>query len=252
MINWSHVSAGFSGVPVLQDISGSVAPGRITCLIGPNGAGKSTLLKATAGILPLMSGDVFLDDQSLSSFTPRSLAHRLAYLPQSRSIPEISVFSMVLHGRFSHLSYPRRYTASDREIVWDALRWVHMEDYAEESVSRLSGGQRQKVYIAMALVQDAQAILLDEPTTFLDIKGQLETLQLLRQLALRGKEVLVVLHNLDFALRCGDDIILLDHGTITQRGTPSALASSDALQNAFGVSAAIVSNGDQDLYTFSL
>ena len=165
MIELINMNAGYDGKVILHDINMRFEPGKVTALIGPNGCGKSTLFKAIVRINPHTSGRILVDGKEITNYSSKELAKKVAYLPQSRKVPDISVLSMVLHGRFAYLSYPRQYRKEDIEIARKALAWVGLSHLEEENVNRLSGGMQQKVYLAMALAQDAETILMDEPTT---------------------------------------------------------------------------------------
>lgn len=238
MIEIKHLCAGYGEKEVLHQVNVDFQPGKVTALIGPNGCGKSTLLKALVRINPHTSGEVLVHGTPIGQLSSTQLARRVAYLPQSKKTPDISVLRMVLHGRFAYLSYPRRYRAEDVEIARRSLRWAGMEDMAEENVSRLSGGMQQKAYIAMALAQDADTILMDEPTTYLDVAHQLKLMDMARQLAAEGKAVVMVLHDLSQALRTADEVVVLKDGYVLQEGTPDEVFASGNLQKAFGVQVA--------------
>ena len=165
MLEIKNMTAGYPGHPVLQDVSLTIPDGAVTVLAGPNGSGKSTLLKALTGILPA-SGSAVLDGQELLTLSGRERARKVAFLPQNRQIPEINVKNLVLHGRFPYLSYPRRYRQEDLRIAEEAMDKMGLAELAERSLTTLSGGQRQKAYIAMALAQDTPVVLLDEPNTY--------------------------------------------------------------------------------------
>jgi len=234
MLEIRNLTAGYGAMPVLNNLSLDIPGGQVTVVIGPNGCGKSTLLKALAGILPA-TGTVTLDGMELLSLPARQRAQRIACLPQSRSVPEITARRLVLHGRFPYLSYPRRYSKADLAIADAALEKLGITGLAERSLTTLSGGQRQKVYIAMLLAQDTQVVLLDEPNTFLDIAHQLQLMDLARLLAAEGKTVVLVLHDLSMALEHGDRVVVMETGRCLTQGTPEAVFRSGALQNAFGV-----------------
>ena len=234
MLEIRKLSAGYSGAPVLEDISLAMPEGTITVIAGPNGCGKSTLLKALTGILPV-SGTVLLDGTSLLEISHRELAKKIAFLPQNRQIPEIAVKNLVLHGRFPYLSYPRRYRPEDYTAADRALAQMDALEIADRSVVQLSGGQRQKVYLAMALAQDTNTILMDEPTTYLDIRHQMEVMHLARKLAERGKAVVLVLHDLCLAMETADELVVLSEGTVQQTGTPEEIYASGVLERVMGV-----------------
>ena len=251
MIEIQNLCAGYGETAVLQGLSLCLADGCLTAIVGPNGSGKSTLLKAVAGLLPGVRGQVRVDGtQGLSS---QQLALRLAYLPQSRPVPAITARSLVLHGRFPHLGYPRRYTAEDRRIAEAALERFGVLPLADAFLDSLSGGERQKVYLAMAFAQDAQNLLLDEPTAGLDIRCQLELMQALGELAAQGCALAVVLHDLDLALQACHRVLLLSQGQILAYGTPEEVYRSGMLARAFGVQVERLSlPGGGSAYAFRL
>ena len=244
MIELQHITVDYGDGPVLQDLSLSFPPGQLTVLLGPNGCGKSTLLKAALNLLPHESGRVLLDGADITLLSPREVARKAAYLAQSRSIPNITVRRMVLHGRFPYLSYPRHYRPEDYEAVQQALAQVDAADLSDRSMAKLSGGQRQKVYLAMALAQDTQSIFMDEPTTYLDVKHQLEVMSIAQRLARRGKAVVLVLHDLGLALRSADRVALLEQGRLVRVGTPEEIYASGDLSAVFGVRVLRVETAD--------
>lgn len=235
MIELKNVCAGYEGRNVLHNVNAAFEPGEITVLVGPNGCGKSTLLKSIVRINPHSSGKIFIAQTDIKSLSAKQLARNVAYLAQNRKVPDISVMKMVLHGRFAYLGYPRKYRPEDMEIAKNALEWAGMEDQAEKIVSKLSGGMQQKVYIAMALAQDADTILMDEPTTYLDVAHQLRLMEMARQLANKGKAVVMVLHDLTQALQIADKVLVLKNGEIIAQGTADEVYESGSLQKAFGV-----------------
>ena len=235
MIQLRDLSAGYGGRDVVRGVTLDFPPGRVLALLGPNGCGKSTLLRAALGLLPRSGGQVLLDGAPLESLSPRRRALMAAYLPQSRPTPNITAYKMVLHGRFPHLSYPRRCRREDYEAADRALRWADAADVAPRPMGELSGGQRQKVYLAMALAQQAPTLLMDEPTTFLDVGHQLEVMAAARRLAQEGRAVVMAVHDLPLAMRGADDIALLDGGRLAAWGTAEEVYASGALDRAFGV-----------------
>lgn len=234
MLEVNRLSAGYSGNPVLRDIDLTIPAGRVTVVSGPNGCGKSTLLKAMAGILE-STGQIRLEGEALPALSPRERAQRIAYLPQSRQVPEITVRRLVLHGRFPYLHYPRQYRKEDHAAADRAMEALNITHLADRSLSSLSGGQRQKAYIAMALAQDTAAVLLDEPTTYLDIAHQLQLMALARTLAASGKTVVLVLHDLTLALEYADHLVVMRDGTVMAQGTAEEVFQSGCLRRIFGV-----------------
>lgn len=235
MIELKQVCAGYPGKRILQNLDLVVPAGQLTVLVGPNGCGKSTLLKTLIRLLRHDEGEILVDGREISTLSPNALARKIAYLPQHREVPDITAERMVLHGRFPYLSYPRRYRPQDREAVRDALAQLGLTELARTPMNQLSGGMQQKVYIAMALAQDTPAVILDEPTAFLDIAHQLQLMTLARQLADRGKAVLLVLHDLPLALEYGDRIAVMKEGRLLDAGTPEEIYARGTLKQAFSV-----------------
>ena len=235
MIELRNLSAGYGREPVLSGVSMELAPGKVTALLGPNGCGKSTLLKTILGLQPRLAGEILVDGTPTDEITPRQLAQKVTYLAQSRNTPNISARRMVLHGRFPYLSYPRRYGREDYEMVEKALQWADAGGIADRSMGELSGGQRQKVYLAMALAQETEVIFLDEPTTYLDLGRQFEVLDLVRSLNARGKTVVMVLHDLAQALAYSHQVILMERGRLVMCAGPEALFESGKIDQIFGV-----------------
>ena len=235
MIALRQLRAGYPGRLVLEDVSLDFRPGEVLAILGPNGCGKSTLLRTANGLLPKLEGEILVDGRSITKMSAKEVAQKIAYLPQSRMVPSITAGRMVLHGRFPYLSYPRRYRAEDHAMVRRALDWVGASELADRTLAELSGGQRQKVYLAMALAQDTETVLMDEPTTYLDVSCQLEVMALARRLAEEGRAVVMVLHDLTLALRCAHRAALLHEGRVRQLGTPEELYRGEALEQVMGV-----------------
>lgn len=247
MIHISHLNAGYGEKTVLQDLSFSIDPGSVTTLVGPNGCGKTTLLRALTGQLPKITGSISICGKDIAAYSRKELARTVALLPQTRNTPDLTVEALVEHGRYPHLGFSRRLSEKDRQIVARAMEQTDVAHLAHLSLGELSGGQQQRAYIAMALAQDAQIITLDEPTAHLDLQHQFELLELIRKLQQSGKTVVLVLHDLDHALRCSDRIVLLEQGRLVQWGTPRALLDSGALEQVFRICIRRVEDG----YLFS-
>ena len=235
MIETRGLCAGYRGRDVLHDVSVSFPPGCVTVLLGPNGCGKSTLLRTVLGLQPAAGGEVLVDGTPLGELSPGELARRAAYLPQSRGVPNISALRMVLHGRFPYLSYPRRYRPEDYRIAREALGLAGAGELEDRLLPELSGGQRQRVYLAMALAQETRTVLMDEPTTFLDARHQLEVMALARTLAGQGKSVGLVLHDLCLALRWAGQAVVMAEGRVLCQGPPEEIFNSGVLDRVFGV-----------------
>ncbi len=226
MLKLRHLTAGYGEKTVLHDISLDFPTGTVTAILGPNGCGKSTLLRAAAGLLPVMEGQILAKEP---------WARHIAYLPQSRPVPEMTARQLVLHGRFPWLGWPRRYRREDLEIAKAAMERLGIAGFADRPLAELSGGTRQRCYFAMALAQEASTILLDEPTSWLDIGHQYRLMDLLRSLAAEGKAVAAVLHDLPLALRYADRVAVLEEGRLRFLGTTGEALESGILEKVFGV-----------------
>ena len=244
MVEIRDLRVSYEGEEVLHGMDAHFPKGKISVIIGPNGSGKSTTIKAMMRLVASDSGSVEIDGEPVSSLSQTELARKMAYIPQGRNVPDITVNRMVMHGRFPYLSYPRRYRPEDHEVVRKALEWVGLTDLAHNKMSQLSGGQRQKVYLAMTLAQDTGVILMDEPTTYLDIRNQFELLDRARLLAKEGKTVIMILHDLESVLRYADHVVLMDSGSVTASGTASEVLASEALKKAFGIELSFIETED--------
>ena len=235
MIELKNLTVGYGAVPVLSGVDLEFRPGEVLVLAGPNGCGKSTLIRTVLGMQPALGGEIWVDGVQLNDFTSREIAQRMTYLAQSRNVPNITAYRMVLHGRFPYLSYPRKYREEDRRIALESLRRTGALELADRPMNQLSGGQRQSVYLAMALAQDTQTVFLDEPTTYLDVRSQLDVMNTARKLAQQGKAVVLVLHDLCLAMRSADRVAVFGEGRLQCAGTPEEVFESDVLDRVFGV-----------------
>ncbi|MCV4287399.1 Fe(3+) dicitrate ABC transporter ATP-binding protein FecE [Pseudomonas capsici] len=236
-----QLDIGYGDTRIVQALSFSPPPGKVTALIGPNGCGKSTLLKAFARILTPQSGTLSLDGQDYAQLSPRELARKIAFLPQVLPIPEgVSVRQLVAYGRSPHNSLWGRLSGADRSSVDQALQRMELEALAERPLSDLSGGQRQRAWLAMVLAQDAAIVLLDEPTTYLDISHQVELLDLMRQLSAEGKTVITVLHDINQACRYADHLAVMQAGRLVASGTPEEVLDAELVGRVFDVQVQIM------------
>jgi iron complex transport system ATP-binding protein len=225
-----------SGRTVLHDISLELQPGRIQVLIGPNGSGKSSLAMAVCGLLPPAAGTVMVQGLAIARLPPRERARLVAYVPQHSELTSaLSVQQVVAMGRFAHDGTWGR-DAAHHEAVTEALRQVDALDLALRPVTELSGGEMQRVLIARALATRAGILILDEPSSALDVAHRLGILRLLRRLAGSGKAVLVALHDLNEAVALADQVVLLQAGRILAQGTPQEVISPAHVRSAYGVS----------------
>lgn len=234
MIELKNLTAGYQGRPVVEDISLEIRPGEVLALIGPNGSGKSTVLKATLGLISAMGGQVLFDGRDLGTMRPKEVAKQAALLSQSRNTPAIQALKMVLHGRFPYLGYPRQYSREDERVARNAMARTGTEGLEARNMTQLSGGQRQGIYLAMTLAQEAGAVFMDEPTTYLDMKRQLGAIRTARELVREGKAVVMVLHDLSMALSA-DRVAVLEKGKLAICADPDSVYASGVLDRVFGV-----------------
>lgn len=228
---------------ISRDLSLSIPDGAFTAVVGPNACGKSTLLRALARLLPPQRGQVLLDSKAIHTLPSREVARQLGMLPQSPTAPDgITVADLVARGRFPHQSFLRQWTPADEAAVDDALRLTGTIDLAERPLAELSGGQRQRVWIAMALAQETPILLLDEPTTFLDLSHQIELLDLLARLNAEGRTIVAVLHELNLAFRYADHLIAMRDGSIVAEGAPSEIVTESLMQEVFGLRAMVMAD----------
>lgn len=235
MIELKNLYAGYSKKDVLKNINMRFEKCETVSVIGPNGSGKSTLIQCCTGILKPSSGEIIIDGKSISEYKEKSLARTVSYLPQINPVSSITVRSLVMHGRFPYLGYPRRYSEEDIKIAENAIAAAGIADIADKSLSELSGGQQQKAHIAMRLAQNTDYIFFDEPITYLDIKYQLEFAGLTKRLRGSGKAVISVLHDVNMAFTYSDKIAVIDEGELVLFDTPENAAKSGTIENVFGV-----------------
>ncbi|MGM7667704.1 ABC transporter ATP-binding protein [Microbacterium sp. A93] len=231
------ITLGYGDRTVIEGLDLAIAPGKITSVVGANGCGKSTLLRSLARLLSPSSGQVVLDGRSVHSRPTKEIARVLGLLPQSPIAPEgIAVADLVGRGRHPHQKMLARWNAHDYEVVADALEATGITDLADRSVDELSGGQRQRVWIAMALAQETDILLLDEPTTFLDVAHQVEVLDLLTDLSVsRGTTIVMVLHDLNLAARYSDELVAMKNGQVHALGAPSVILTHTLVEEVFGM-----------------
>jgi iron complex transport system ATP-binding protein len=235
------LQAGYDERTVIDGLTVEIPAGRLTVIIGPNACGKSTLLKALARLLKPRGGAVLLDGRSIHELPPREVAQRLGVLPQSPLVPEgITVADLVSRGRQPHQRWWRQWSAEDQAAVAEAMSLADVANLADRRVDEVSGGQRQRAWIAMALAQRTEALLLDEPTTFLDLAHQVDVLNLLRRLEKGGRTIVAVLHDLNQAARYADHVIAMRDGAIVAMGTPSEVVTVELVGEVFGLECVIV------------
>jgi iron complex transport system ATP-binding protein len=236
------LTLGYGDRPVVNDLSVAVPTGRITVIVGANACGKSTLLRGLARLLSPASGSVYLDGKDIHALPTKAVAAKLALLPQAPAAPDgIRVADLVGRGRYPHQGWFRRWSAADDEAVARALEATGTLDVADRPVDELSGGQRQRVWVAMALAQETGLLLLDEPTTFLDVSHQVELLDLLTDLNRRvGTTIVLVLHELNLACRYADHLIAMKDGEIVAEGPAEEAVTEEMVTTVFGMPCRVV------------
>lgn len=238
------LSVGYGDQVIVKNVDLVVEPNTITSLVGPNGCGKSTLLKAFARILPPQSGAVLLNNKPINSLPTRQVAQKIALLPQGPIAPEgLTVKELVAQGRFPHQSLFRQWSKQDTEVVERAIELTDLTQFIDRPVHSLSGGQRQRCWLAMVLAQDTPILLLDEPTTFLDLKVQVDLMDLLTRIVKEEQRtILMVLHELNLAAAFTDRIVMMNNGEIVSQGSAQQVMRPEALKAVFGLHSDIISD----------
>lgn len=235
------IRVGYPGRMVIDGLDLTVPTGRFTAIVGPNACGKSTLLRALGRMLRPAAGRVLLDGTAIGGLRSKEFARRVGLLPQSPVTPDaITVGDLVARGRYPHQSLLRQWSDDDERIVADALEEVGMRALSDRMVDELSGGQRQRAWIAMALAQETGILLLDEPTTFLDIAHQIDVLELCARLTGRGRTVVAVLHDLNLAARYADHMVAMHDGSIIAEGTAADVVTPEMLHTAYALEAIVL------------
>lgn len=237
-----ELSLGYGATPIVDGLTVDVAAGAVTAIVGPNACGKSTLLRGLARLLSPSAGQVILDGTDITRLKTKDVAKTLGLLPQSSIAPEgITVADLVTRGRFPHQTMLRQFTRGDQQAVADAMAATGVTSMAGRPVDELSGGQRQRVWIAMVLAQETPLILLDEPTTFLDIAHQIELLELFDELnAEQGRTIVAVLHDLNHACRFAHRIVAMKSGRIVAQGNPSEVVTADLVEQVYGLKCQVI------------
>jgi ABC-type cobalamin/Fe3+-siderophores transport system ATPase subunit len=227
---------------VVNDLDVTIPDGSFTVVVGPNACGKSTMLRALARMLKPREGRVVLDGEAIQSLPSKEVARRLGLLPQSSIAPDaITVADLVARGRYPHQKLLRQWSRDDEAAVNEAMAATRVSDLAERAVDELSGGQRQRVWLAMALAQETPLLLLDEPTTFLDITHQIEVLDLCAELhETQGRTLVAVLHDLNHACRYATHLIAMADGAIVAEGDPQEIVDADLVERVFGLRCRVV------------
>ncbi|MFJ4282502.1 ABC transporter ATP-binding protein [Streptomyces massasporeus] len=244
------ITVGYGGRVVIDELDVAIPPGVITTIIGPNGCGKSTLLKTLSRLLKPAKGAVVLDGEDIGRLRTRDVAKKLGLLPQAPVAPEgLTVADLVARGRHPHQSWLRQWSSDDADVVERALAMTGVSDLADRPVDALSGGQRQRVWISMTLAQGTDLLLLDEPTTYLDLAHAVDVLDLVDDLHESGCTVVMVLHDLNLATRYSDNLVVMRQGSVLAQGHPRDVITAELLDEAFGLKARVIDDpvGDRPL-----
>ena len=235
------LSLGYGDRLVIEGIDLEIPDGAFTSIVGPNACGKSTLLRSLVRLQPARAGRVELDGRPVTQWKSKELARELGFLPQSALSPEgIRVKALVRRGRYAHQTMLNSWSRADEEATDRAMDAAGVTELADRPVSELSGGQRQRVWVAMVLAQETPYLLLDEPTTFLDIAHQYDLLRLLRELVAHGRTVVAVLHDLNQACRFGDHVIAMRDGKVVASGPPAQVVTPELVHQIFGMDCVVV------------
>ena len=242
----NHLSIGYQGHKVIEDVSFDIEQGKIYSIIGPNGCGKTTLMRAICRNIRPSSGQVMLDGENIFKMNTRKVARKVAVLSQTNTtMSDVSVRTLVQYGRFAHKAWWQGGDRQDEKIVDWALEKTGMTDFANRKINALSGGERQRAWIAMSIAQKPEILLLDEPTTYLDISHQLEIMELVARLNREENiTILMVLHDINHAARYSDELIVLKDHQIYRQGNPWDILQSDVLEKVFHVEAQISSDSE--------
>ena len=239
-----RLKVGYDGVIIVPGFDVELRKGKITSIIGANGCGKSTVLKAIGRILPAEGGTVIVNDVDIKTMKSRDVAKWLAILPQTPTAPgTLTCEELVAYGRYPYQQGMGRLTKEDRDVVSWALEATGMLEFRQREIACLSGGQRQRVWVAMALAQQTNIVLLDEPTTYLDLSHQLEVLEILKHLNReQGTTIVMVLHDLNLASRYSDYLLAMKDGQIARYGTPEEVMTRDVLAECFFIDGDVVTD----------
>lgn len=239
-----NLHLGYHNLSIIENLNLEIFTGKITVLVGVNGCGKSTLLRGLARLLPPLEGKVYLDGKAITQLPTKLVAQKLGILPQNPSAPEgFTVRDLVSQGRYPYQSWRKQWSQQDDYWVEQALVTTEMLSLSDRSLDSLSGGQRQRAWIAMALAQNTDILLLDEPTTFLDLAHQIEVLDLLTDLNQNlNRTIIMVLHDLNLASRYADYLIALNSGRIYAYGTPQEVMTVETIEAVFGLACCIISD----------
>ncbi|SFD22190.1 ABC transporter ATP-binding protein [Bacillus sp. UNCCL81] len=236
-----NITIKYDNLVISRNLSVQIPDGSFTVIVGPNGCGKSTLLRTLSNLLKPSEGQILLDGKAITSYKSKEVARKLGLLPQSSTAPDgITVANLIAHGRYPYQSLIRQWTDEDEAAVISAMELTNTSDLSHRYVDELSGGQRQRVWVAMILAQQTPMLLLDEPTTYLDIAHQIELLELFKDLNQQGNTLVAVLHDLNHAARYADNIIAMKDGQVIAQGDPREIITAKLVEEVFGLKCIII------------
>ncbi|WP_129690003.1 ABC transporter ATP-binding protein [Gottfriedia acidiceleris] len=236
-----NITIKYDNRVISRNLSVQIPDGSFTVIVGPNGCGKSTLLRTLSNLLKPSEGQILLDGEAITSYKSKEVARKLGLLPQSSTAPDgITVANLIAHGRYPYQSLIRQWTDEDEAAVMSAMELTNTSDLSHRYVDELSGGQRQRVWVAMVLAQQTPMLLLDEPTTYLDIAHQIELLELFKDLNQQGNTLVAVLHDLNHAARYADNIIAMKDGQVIAQGDPREIITAKLVEEVFGLKCIII------------
>ncbi|MFB7139336.1 ABC transporter ATP-binding protein [Gottfriedia sp. NPDC056225] len=236
-----NITIKYDNRVISRNLSVQIPDGSFTVIVGPNGCGKSTLLRTLSNLLKPSAGEILLDGKAITSYKSKEVARKLGLLPQSSTAPDgITVANLVSHGRYPYQNLIRQWTDEDEAAVMSAMELTNTSDLSHRYVDELSGGQRQRVWVAMVLAQQTPMLLLDEPTTYLDIAHQIELLELFKDLNQQGSTLVAVLHDLNHAARYADNIIAMKDGQVIAQGDPREIITEKLVEEVFGLKCLII------------
>ena len=248
MIQIKNLSVTLENKKIIDDLSINFKPG-INIIVGENGSGKSTLLKAIEGLYEYQSGEIFLNSKNIKEVKRIERAKTISYLPQVRPIPAIDGLLLIEHGRFPYHSFSKSKNEDDEKAILEAIKFTKVENFVNKKLSSLSGGERQKIYIAAMLSQTTPIMLLDEPTTYLDLHNQIEILDMLRMM--KNKTIVIVLHDLLQAFSYGDYVAVIHQGKVVLEGTPNRIYNSKKIKDIFSCELKL-EDDKKSLYKFKI
>ncbi len=235
MIEIKNLSCGYNGKEIVHNVDLCFEKSDVNIILGPNGCGKSTLMKAMVGVLNVKDSMICIDGKDINKYKDVERAKKIAFMPQIRNVPSMSVFDFMMCARYPYLGLSKVPEKVDVEAVENAIKVCGISEYSTSSIKKLSGGERQKVYFAFMLAQQTDILMLDEPTTYLDVKREFEILDMIKNMKKDEKTIVIILHDICHALKYADKIVVMDKGKIEAFGTPEQILESGVLEKIYNI-----------------